>query len=48
VRAAVRVVAAPVAAAPLVVIGSADQPLHSALLLATSVSHRGPPVSRYR
>lgn len=48
VRAAVRVVAAPVAVAPVVVIGGADQPLRSALLLAASVSHRGPPVSRYR
>ena len=27
-------------------IGGADQPLRSALLLAASVSHRGPPVSR--
>ena len=48
VRAAVRVVAAPVAVAPVVVIGDADQPLRSALLLAASVSHRGPPVSPYR
>jgi hypothetical protein len=48
VRAAVRVVAAPVVVAPVVVIGEADQPLQSALLLATSVSHRGPPVSCYR
>jgi hypothetical protein len=48
VRAAVRVVAAPVAVAPVVVIGEADQPLRSALLLAASVSHRGPPVSHYR
>jgi len=46
VRAAVRIVAAPVAVAPVVVIGGADQPLRSALMLAASVSHRGPPVSR--
>jgi hypothetical protein len=44
VRAAVRNVAAPVGVAP-VLIGESDQPLHSALLLAASVSHRGPPVS---
>jgi hypothetical protein len=48
VRATVRIVAAPVAVAPVVVTGGADQPLRSALLLAASVSHRGPPVSRYR
>ena len=48
VRVAVRIVATPVAVAPIVVIGEADQPLRSALLLAASVSHRGPPVSRYR
>ena len=46
VRAAVRIVVAPVAVAPVVVTGGADQPLRSALLLAASVSHRGPPVSR--
>jgi hypothetical protein len=46
VRAAVRIVVAPVAVAPVVVIGGADQPLRSALMLAASVSHRGPPVSR--
>jgi hypothetical protein len=46
VRAAVRIVAAPVAVAPVVVVGRADQPLRSALLLAASMSHRGPPVSR--
>jgi hypothetical protein len=45
-RAAVRIVAAPIAAAPVVVIGAPDRPLRSALLLAASVSHRGPPVSR--
>lgn len=48
VRVAVRIVATPVAVAPIVVIGEADQPLRSALLLAASVSHRGPPASRYR
>jgi len=48
VRAAVRIVAAPVAVAPVVVISGADQPLRSALLPAASMSHRGPPVSRYR
>jgi hypothetical protein len=46
VRAAVRIVAAPIAAAPVVAIGEPEQPLRSALLLAASVSHRGPPVSR--
>jgi hypothetical protein len=40
VRVAYAVVARPAAAAH-----SADQPLRSALLLAASVSHRGPPVS---
>jgi len=28
------------------VVGQSDQPLHSALQLAASMSHRGPPVSR--
>lgn len=46
VRAAVLIVAAPVAFAPVVVVGQADQPMRSALLLAASMSHRGPPVSR--
>ena len=48
VRAAVRIVATPVAVAPVVLVGEADQPLRSALLLAASVSHRGPPVSLHR
>ena len=48
VRAANRIVAAPVAVPPVVLVGEADQQLQSALLLAASVSHRGPPVSRYR
>jgi hypothetical protein len=45
VRAAVRTVGPPVMAAPALSAGAADQPLRSALLLAASVSHRGPPVS---
>jgi hypothetical protein len=48
VRAAARIVAPPIAVAPVVVVGNADQPLRSALLLAASVSHRGPPVSPHR
>jgi hypothetical protein len=48
VRAAIRIVAGPVTLAPAVAIGDADQPLRSALLLAASMSHRGPPVSHYR
>jgi hypothetical protein len=47
VRAAVRIVCLPVVAPP-VVATVADQPLRSALLLAASVSHRGPPVSLAR
>jgi hypothetical protein len=42
-----RVVAPPIAARPVAVF-AADQALRSALLLAASVSHRGPPVSRAR
>jgi hypothetical protein len=42
-----RVAGAPIPGRPLVV-ADADQPLRSALLLAASVSHRGPPVSRAR
>jgi len=45
VRAAVRTVAAPIAGPPVSVVGQADQPLHSTLLLSASMSHRGPPVS---
>jgi len=45
VRGAVRIVAAPVAGPPVVVIGQADQPLRSTLLIASSMSYRGPPVS---
>lgn len=48
VRAAVRTVGLPVVAAPVLFAGAADQPLRSALLLAASVSHRGPPVSLAR
>lgn len=47
VRAAVRVVC-PVAARPAPAVHRADQPLRSTLLLAASVSHRGPPVSLAR
>ena len=43
-----RAVGPPIPAKPMVVIAGADQPLRSALLLAASVSHRGPPVSRAR
>lgn len=46
VRAAVRIVASPVPGPNVVVIGQGDQPLRSTLLLAASISHRGPPVSR--
>lgn len=38
----------PVAAVSPVVLDSADQPLRSALSLAASMSHRGPPVSLAR
>jgi hypothetical protein len=38
----------PVTAAPAPSYGQADQPLRSALLLAASMSHRGPPVSTVR
>lgn len=38
------VIAAPIAAKPLPVSASSDQPLRSALELAASLSHRGPPV----
>lgn len=47
VRAVVRVVCA-VAVRPVTATHSADQPLRAALLLAASVSHRGPPVSLAR
>lgn len=47
VRTAVRSICLRPAAQRVVVAGS-DQPLHSALLLAASMSHRGPPVSLAR
>jgi hypothetical protein len=40
-----RAVVPPVPGRPVVVTAGADQPLLSALLLAASVSHRGPPAS---
>lgn len=48
VRAVVRIVCPPVPDAPVSATGAADQPLRSALLLAASVSQRGPPVSLAR
>jgi len=48
VRAAVPPTPGPVTAAPPAALGHADQPLRSALLLAASMSHRGPPVSAAR
>lgn len=47
VQVAVRPVVAPVPARPLVIV-SVDHPRRSTLLLAASVSHRGPPVSLAR
>lgn len=46
-KVASRAVVAPIPAKQVVVIGG-DQPLRSALLLAASVSHRGPPPSHAR
>ena len=40
-----RAVVPPIPSRPMVVTVGADQPLRSALLLAASMSHRGPPVS---
>ena len=48
VKAAARTVCPLVATTPVVATGNADQPLRSALLLAASMSHRGPPVSLAR
>jgi len=48
VAATVRRVIAPIPAQPLPVDAGADQPLRSALALAASLSHRGPPVGRAR
>jgi hypothetical protein len=45
VRAAVRIAAEPVDVTPVAAVGQADHPMHWRLLLAASVSHRGPPVS---
>ncbi|MCV7223273.1 hypothetical protein [Mycolicibacterium elephantis] len=44
----VRVVRPPVAATTVTAVRRAEQPLRSALLLAASVSHRGPPVGALR
>jgi hypothetical protein len=44
IRAAARVILTPVSATVTVAARRCDQPLRSALLLETSVSHRGPPV----
>lgn len=43
-----RVIAPPIWSRPAAVAAGADQPLRSALLLAASMSHRGPPVSHAR
>ncbi|WP_082962060.1 hypothetical protein [Mycobacterium sp. 852014-52144_SCH5372336] len=48
VRVAVRVVCPPVAPPGRPIVRQAEQPLRSALLLAASISHRGPPVSPAR
>ncbi|WP_029116167.1 hypothetical protein [Mycobacterium sp. URHB0044] len=48
VRAADAPAPAPLIAVPAAAFGFADQPLRSALLLAASMSHRGPPVSAVR
>ena len=48
VKGAARTACPPIVATPVVATGNADQPLRSALLLAASVSHRGPPVSLAR
>jgi hypothetical protein len=48
VRAAVAPTSPPAFSAPLVALVAADQPLRSALLLAASMSHRGPPVGAVR
>jgi hypothetical protein len=45
VETAVRPISAAVPAGPMVVWSDAHQPMRSALLLAASMSHRGPPVS---
>lgn len=48
VRGVARRVSTVVTATPTAAPGHADQPLRSALLLAASMSHRGPPVSAVR
>lgn len=48
VRAAVAPTSTPVFTAPPAALVAADQPLRSALLLAASMSHRGPPVGAVR
>jgi hypothetical protein len=48
VRAAARPASPLVPTSPAVTTGGADQPLRSSLLLAASMSHRGPPVSLAR
>jgi hypothetical protein len=48
IRVTARPAAAPVAAATVVAANDADQPLRFTLLLAASMSHRGPPVSLAR
>lgn len=47
-RAVVRTVVPPVLAVPVSASGDADQPLRAAHLLASSMSHRGPPVGLAR
>jgi small basic protein len=44
----VRAVVPPIPAKPYVIVACADHPARSTLLLAASVSHRGPPVSPAR
>jgi hypothetical protein len=48
VRTAVAPTPTPVTTVPLAALGDADQPLRSALQLAASMSHRGPPVGAVR
>ncbi len=48
VEVAVRAIVPPISSRPAVVTAGADQPLRSALLLAASMSHRGPPVGCLR
>jgi hypothetical protein len=48
VRTTVAPASVPITSVPRVALGDADQPLRSALLLAASMSHRGPPVGAVR